>query len=62
MLRLNKIIETALYVENLAKARDFYSDTLELEVMFESPTLVAFNVGGVSTQPRPRENNLPASP
>ncbi|KPW94348.1 MULTISPECIES: VOC family protein [Pseudomonas syringae group] len=49
MLRLNKIIETALYVENLAKARDFYSDTLELDVMFESPTLVAFNVGGVST-------------
>ncbi|MCJ2374065.1 VOC family protein [Pseudomonas sp. RGM 3321] len=49
MLRLNKIIETALYVENLAKAKDFYSDTLELEVMFESPTLVAFNVGGVST-------------
>ncbi|KAA8693828.1 Metallothiol transferase FosB [Pseudomonas caricapapayae] len=49
MLRLNKIIETALYVDNLAKARDFYSDTLELEVMFESPTLVAFNVAGVST-------------
>lgn len=49
MPRLNRIIETALYVEDLANAREFYADTLELEVMFESATLVAFNVGGVST-------------
>ncbi len=49
MPRLNRIIETALYVEDLAHAREFYSGTLELEVMFESATLVAFNVGGVST-------------
>ncbi|WP_148193689.1 VOC family protein [Pseudomonas syringae] len=49
MPRLNRIIETALYVEDLANAREFYSGTLELEVMFESATLVALNVGGVST-------------
>ncbi|KOP57609.1 glyoxalase [Pseudomonas coronafaciens pv. porri] len=49
MPRLNRIIETALYVDDLVAARSFYSDTLELEIMFESPTLVAFNVGGSST-------------
>lgn len=49
MPRLNRIIETALYVDDLAKAKSFYLATLELDVMFESPTLVAFNVGGSNT-------------
>ncbi|WP_440094117.1 VOC family protein [Pseudomonas syringae] len=49
MPRLNRIIETALYVDDLAKAKSFYLATLELDVMFESPTLVAFNVGSSNT-------------
>ncbi|KPB77216.1 VOC family protein [Pseudomonas cannabina] len=49
MPRLNRIIETALYVEDLATAGRFYQQTLELEVMFESPTLIALNVGGSNT-------------
>ncbi|AHG43449.1 glyoxalase [Pseudomonas syringae CC1557] len=49
MPRLNRIIETALYVEDLAKAASFYQQVLELDIMFESPTLVAFNVGGSNT-------------
>ncbi|POD74170.1 glyoxalase [Pseudomonas syringae group genomosp. 3] len=49
MPRLNRIIETALYVDDLAKAKSFYLATLELDVMFESPTLVALNVGGSNT-------------
>ncbi|MBI6847078.1 VOC family protein [Pseudomonas syringae] len=49
MPRLNRIIETALYVDDLAKAKSFYLTTLELDVMFESPTLVAFNVGVSNT-------------
>ncbi|WP_024697142.1 VOC family protein [Pseudomonas avellanae] len=49
MPRLNRIIETALYVDDLAKAKSFYLATLELDVMFESSTLVAFNVGGSNT-------------
>ncbi|WP_024647524.1 VOC family protein [Pseudomonas syringae] len=49
MPRLNRIIETALYVEDLAKAASFYQQVLELDIMFESPTLIAFNVGGSNT-------------
>ncbi|KPW42830.1 Glyoxalase/bleomycin resistance protein/dioxygenase [Pseudomonas syringae pv. apii] len=49
MPRLNRIIETALYVDDLAKAKSFYLTTLELDVMFESPTLAAFNVGDSNT-------------
>ncbi|RMO88350.1 Glyoxalase/bleomycin resistance protein/dioxygenase [Pseudomonas syringae pv. philadelphi] len=49
MPRLNRIIETALYVEDLATAGRFYQQTPELEVMFESPTLIALNVGGSNT-------------
>lgn len=49
MPRLNKIIETALYVEDLAVAKNFYCRTLELDILVESDVLVAFNVGGLST-------------
>ncbi len=46
MLKLNRIIETALYVEDLDRARHFYSHVLELEPMLEKDTLLAYDVGG----------------
>lgn len=49
MPRLNRIIETALYVKDLTEAKEFYYRTLDLEVMVESSVLVAFNVGGLNT-------------
>ncbi|CAM3356664.1 glyoxalase [Pseudomonas floridensis] len=49
MPRLNRIIETALYVKDLTEAKNFYYKTLELEVMVESSVLVALNVGGLNT-------------
>ena len=49
MLQLKRIIETALYVEDLTAAKNFYYKTLHLEVMVESDVLVAFNVGGLNT-------------
>jgi catechol 2,3-dioxygenase-like lactoylglutathione lyase family enzyme len=45
MLKLDRIVETALYVDDLDRARDFYSRVLQLSVMLESETLSAFNVG-----------------
>ncbi|TDV64303.1 VOC family protein [Pseudomonas sp. LP_7_YM] len=49
MPRLNRIIETALYVKDLKEAKDFYHGTLDLGVMVESNVLVALNVGGLNT-------------
>ena len=49
MPRLNRIIETALYVKDLTEAKNFYYNTLDLEVMVESSVLVALNVGGLNT-------------
>ncbi len=49
MLQLKRIIETALYVEDLTAAKNFYYKTLHLEMMVESDVLVAFNVGGLNT-------------
>ncbi|MCV4283449.1 VOC family protein [Pseudomonas capsici] len=48
MPRLNRIIETALYVKDLTEAKNFYYKTLGLEVMVESNVLVALNVGGAN--------------
>ena len=49
MLQLKRIIETALYVEDLTAAKNFYYKTLHLEVMVESDVLIAFNVGDLNT-------------
>ena len=48
MPKLNRIIETALYVDELERAGCFYESTLELDPLFRSETLFAFAVGGSS--------------
>jgi catechol 2,3-dioxygenase-like lactoylglutathione lyase family enzyme len=49
MPQIKRIIETALYVDDLERAKAFYSQHLQLEVMVESSVLVAFNVGQQNT-------------
>ena len=46
--RLDGVIETALYVEDLARARAFYVDALGCEPMLASPRLLALSVAGRS--------------
>jgi len=46
--RLNRIVETALYVDDLERARDFYETKLGLAPLLSTPTLVACDVGGQS--------------
>ncbi len=48
MPRLNRIVETALYVDDLERARDFYETKLGLAPLLSTPTLVACDVGGQS--------------
>lgn len=48
MPRLNRIIETALYVDDLERARRFYETELGLEPMLKTKTLYAYDVGGAS--------------
>lgn len=49
MPQIKRIIETALYVDDLDRAKAFYAQHLELEAMVESNVLVAFNVGQQNT-------------
>ncbi|HEX6772887.1 MAG TPA: VOC family protein [Acidobacteriaceae bacterium] len=46
MPKLARIIETALYVDDMDRARHFYSTVMGLEPISEAETLVAFSVGG----------------
>lgn len=46
MPKLERIIETALYCDDLAGAKRFYETVLGLERIFEAPTLSAYSVGG----------------
>ncbi len=48
MPRLNRIIETALYVDDIERARDFYETTLGLKPILTTRTLFAYDVGGAS--------------
>ncbi|MGO4740027.1 VOC family protein [Bosea sp. 2KB_26] len=48
MPRLNRIIETALYVEDLDRAQTFYETKLGLKPMLQTRTLFAYDVGGES--------------
>lgn len=48
MPRLNRIIETALYVDDLEHAREFYETKLGLEPLLKTATLFAYDVGGQS--------------
>jgi catechol 2,3-dioxygenase-like lactoylglutathione lyase family enzyme len=46
--RLDRIVETALYVEDMARSRAFYVDALGCEPLLESQRLIALSVGGTS--------------
>lgn len=46
--RLNRIIETALYVDDLDRARAFYETVFDLQPMLKTKTLYAYDIGGAS--------------
>ena len=46
MPKLSGVIETALYVDDLDRARAFYQDVLGLAAMTADARFVAFDVGG----------------
>ncbi|AZO77153.1 MULTISPECIES: VOC family protein [unclassified Bosea (in: a-proteobacteria)] len=46
MPRLNRIVETALYVDDLDRAAEFYEGTLGLNSMLRTRTLFAYDIGG----------------
>jgi len=46
--RLDRIVETALYIDDMARSRAFYVDILGSEPLLESGRLLALSVGGVS--------------
>lgn len=48
MPRLDGIIETALYVADLARAQAFYETVLELSVLTRDDRFVALDIGGRS--------------
>ena len=48
MPKLEGVIETALYVDDLERARAFYHDTLGLPLMSADNRFLAFDVGGRS--------------
>ena len=45
---LERIVETALYVDDIARARAFYVDALGCEVLLDTQRLLALGVGGIS--------------
>lgn len=45
---LNGIIETGLYVDDLPRARAFYTGVVGCEIMLDTPRLVALSVAGRS--------------
>ena len=46
MPRIGGILETALYVDDLARAREFYGALLELPVLYSDQRMCAFDVAG----------------
>ena len=46
--RVERIVETALYVDDMARARAFYVDVLGCEVLLDSQRLLALSVAGAS--------------
>jgi catechol 2,3-dioxygenase-like lactoylglutathione lyase family enzyme len=45
MPSITGLLETALYVEDLPRAKRFYAEDLQLKVMLDSPRLVALDSG-----------------
>jgi catechol 2,3-dioxygenase-like lactoylglutathione lyase family enzyme len=48
MPSLDRVLETALYVDDLGRAAAFYADVLELTLLYLDDRLQAFAVGGSS--------------
>ncbi|MFL5173086.1 MAG: VOC family protein, partial [Microvirga sp.] len=46
MPRLNGVLETALYVEDLERAARFYEETLGLSALAKDARFRAYDVGG----------------
>ena len=46
--RLERIVESALYVDDLSRSRRFYVEVLGGEVLLDSQRLLALSIGGVS--------------
>src|SRR5437867_9310292 len=46
MPKLDGILEAALYTDDMARARTFYEDVLELQAIFEDKRLTAYAVAG----------------
>jgi catechol 2,3-dioxygenase-like lactoylglutathione lyase family enzyme len=45
MLRLNGVLETAIYVSDMARAQRFYEDVLGLSRMYADDRLIAYDAG-----------------
>ena len=54
MPRINGVLETAIYVDNLKRARDFYRLVLGLPSMHDDERMSAFDVGNGSVFLTPR--------
>jgi catechol 2,3-dioxygenase-like lactoylglutathione lyase family enzyme len=48
MPKLNSVLETALYVDDLFRARDFYEVSLGLPLLLTNQRMCAFDIGGRS--------------
>lgn len=48
MPKLNSVLETALYVDDLTRSRAFYHDGLGLPLLLENQRMCALDVGGRS--------------
>ncbi|WP_069164082.1 VOC family protein [Nocardia altamirensis] len=46
MPKLDRIVESALYVDDLDRARNFYRDVMQLEPLMDTERLCAYDVGG----------------
>jgi catechol 2,3-dioxygenase-like lactoylglutathione lyase family enzyme len=46
--QLQRIVETALYVDDMRRSRAFYVDALGCDVLLDSARLLALSVGGAS--------------
>lgn len=46
MPRIEGLLETALYVEDMARAAAFFREVMGLAAMLETPRLTAFDAGG----------------
>jgi catechol-2,3-dioxygenase len=46
MARIDRVLETSLYVADLARSGTFYRDVLSLKLLLETRRLIAFDAGG----------------